>query len=751
MALNKRTSGGPGISQTLQKRPSQDDSEHSRSKRGKYASTACNDCKRCKVKCIRLNDDPVCQRCASMGAQCVIIPTATQMAKEKDRHAQQTCTSRCVELAEEVSALKQQLSTLTATVSMIVEKQSSAPDCLNRRTPCSQSTVSTYANSDIRRDDKARQPNFVGPTRSAFGFHVAESSLALMGIPTGQDRSTSRSPTPCTRDATPTQPVQYRPPYTPVGTGVDILLGFSEAEIVRFLGIYQDEVVAVHPILDTEYFISNLPHLLNLAGQSTAASNDFPHFGAKDLHILRVAIATAMTHEVHSDQQIRDELIGVVDNDLGRITSVTQVGLKDLQIMGMLSIYFCHTEEELFAWRAIGKAARHALEMGLNHSRSLFDNFPDIASRKMATQVFWTVYQLDRRWSFGTSLSFALNDKDIDSDLPEPGQEFPYLKCTVAYGRLCSRIWEALPPYGSTSLRIPQETEEYLDFIIQNWRASIPDELRLRYTEDELTTQISAQPRVLHRLRTLLHLRGNYIRLLIHRHHVLDHENGKSDTKMVQLVVNIAKNSIQVLVDFNNTSDIYRRQPSVYHHYLVAALSVLLLAVCHAPNQFTETCRLSFVAALELLKSLSRHGTASRKLWKSISGVLPFVRSLTLRKDQQQSAKHQSDDNSAGIVGASTAPNGRTMQGQEPAPSEVPADVVREPWIGNTSHVDLWPNSEPDIFNISSDLMDLYDAFGTNAINAPQLQYDIGANNFGEQTTSNCDLSEISRHFEGLI
>jgi hypothetical protein len=27
---------------------------------------------------------------------------------------------------------------------------------------------------------------------------------------------------------------------------------------------------------------------------------------------------------------------------------------------------------------------------------------------------------LDRRWSFGTSLSFALVDRDIDPELPEP-------------------------------------------------------------------------------------------------------------------------------------------------------------------------------------------------------------------------------------------------------------------------------------------------------------------------------------------
>jgi len=60
------------------------------------------------------------------------------------------------------------------------------------------------------------------------------------------------------------------------------------------------------------------------------------------------------------------------------------------------------------------------MEMGLHHRISLQDNFPDAKMRELAIRVFWCTYALDRRWSFGTSLSFALNDKDIDSDLPEP-------------------------------------------------------------------------------------------------------------------------------------------------------------------------------------------------------------------------------------------------------------------------------------------------------------------------------------------
>jgi hypothetical protein len=60
------------------------------------------------------------------------------------------------------------------------------------------------------------------------------------------------------------------------------------------------------------------------------------------------------------------------------------------------------------------------LEMGL-HRR-------DVVAKASASEeevlsinrLFWSVYSLDRRWSFGTGLPFVMQDKDIDPCLPDP-------------------------------------------------------------------------------------------------------------------------------------------------------------------------------------------------------------------------------------------------------------------------------------------------------------------------------------------
>jgi hypothetical protein len=406
----------------------------------------------------------------------------------------------------------------------------------------------------------------------------------------------------------------------------------------------------------------------------------------------------------------------------------------------MQSLYFCHTEEELFAWRAIGRACRQALEMGLHRKQSLLDNFKDPEERKLAVQVFWVVYELDRRWSFGTSLSFALNDRDIDTQLPEPGKGYPYLKGMVAYARLCSRVWEALPPYGSPLQTIPKETEDYLDFITSNWLLSIPQELQFRHPRLGLAPK--TQPRLLHRLRTLLYLRGNHMRTLIHRHHVLTPENIKADMQAARLVVDIAKDSILVLVHLNETSDIYARQQSIYHYYLLSALAVLLLAVCHAPSMFAEASRESFISAVELVKGFSRHGTASRRLWKSIRGLLPVIKSLGLHGDAVIQAG-SSVTKESGEASTSAAV-------QQSLPLEPARDEVPNTWNGGDLNFDTDIGSMPDIFNIGDELIDLYDAFGT-AANTQPVQPDPSTENFGEQGLTVWEIGEISRHFQGLI
>lgn len=198
-----------------------------------------------------------------------------------------------------------------------------------------------YIGSASQRLGEPREPQFVGPTRSAFSFNIAESSLARMGIPTDTSAPVSGAPSisASSREQTPelnsrSTAVEYEP---------DCLLAFSNGEVVRLLETYQEEVVSVHPFMDVKELVASAPHILHyvrITQQPRAAIPGVdaigPKIGKKDVHILKLAIATAVIHESHGRNHLATKLVESVEPDVCRISNDTEVQLKDLQIMTML-------------------------------------------------------------------------------------------------------------------------------------------------------------------------------------------------------------------------------------------------------------------------------------------------------------------------------------------------------------------------------------------------------------------------------
>jgi hypothetical protein len=102
------------------------------------------------------------------------------------------------------------------------------------------------------------------------------------------------------------------------------------------------------------------------------------------------------------------------------------------------TMFHFHRDEEGLAWRLIGQVARMCIELGLHRRDALFKALPDDEERSSAVNLFWAVYVLDRRWSFGTGMPFAIQDSDIDPTLPEPVRLLLIVRCTVLTDSLCS-------------------------------------------------------------------------------------------------------------------------------------------------------------------------------------------------------------------------------------------------------------------------------------------------------------------------
>ena len=422
-----------------------------------------------------------------------------------------------------------------------------------------------------------------------------------------------------------------------------------------------------------------------------------------------------------------------------------------------------------------------ALELGLHRHESLKEDFPGDDERSRANRLFWCIYVLDRRWSFGTSLPFSLQDADIDPELPEPVRvtlhnsqimltiekrsSADYLQCMIKYSRVCSKVWHAFPNFGSPTKAIPEETVSYLEFQLQSWQRAIPPHLRL----DEITVSPASTDRTQRRLAALLYLRGVHAQILINRHRILSTHNIQAEMEGAQRVVTFARDGINVLVDLNKGSDIYVRQQVAFNYFLISFLAVIFLAVCHEPSIFRAQCKGSFHDAVELVRQLSARSPASKRLWKTVRALQHEAHKVGLHPDSRRGLRRESRDSAP-----EPAPNAvavpkparsmpctnRLLEAPSHAMSTTPYHVdsvlqnnnfgctqnygsnmsqASNEWDATTATLD--PNQ------MSYDLASWYDIFGMmdNADDGLHSTPELGNNNAVLQN------GEISRLFQNLI
>ncbi|KAH6658442.1 hypothetical protein BKA67DRAFT_214333 [Truncatella angustata] len=715
----------------------------SRSKRAKYTAAACDACKRRKLKCIRDLGKRECDRCMAGEVVCsfadgqdALEPFVAAPAASDDNR------SRIEKLERELAALRRQVTHLAC----VIEKgQTPRSEIHAAESVCTPSQTSLTAAGVKER----KEVQFVGTTRPAFALNVSKAALSVVDEPSDASDDSGTEPEAPPVAATPSPEVSH-------GSTQDPLLGMPISAVYRLLDIFQGEIEPMYPLLDTANLRSRAAEMIKQFQEEYYLKFD-GRLSQKDIHLLKIVLATALVFENQQKTELSSQLIASFEDDALRITSPSDVDLQEVQVFAIMSVYHFHCDEELLAYRSIGISTRMVLELGLHRRRSLFENYPEPAHRSLAIRVFWCIYALDRRWSFGTGLSFALIDRDIDPQLPQPSLDMPYFQSLVAYGKLCSKVWDAIPHYGSSSESMPTSMESMLESEIQGWFSTIPDILQLTTTETIPSAEVTRHDRSLFQhLQTLLYLRGNYIRCLIHRHHVVSAAAIAHSPVSARLVVSIAQDTIRILVNLDNTSDIYSRHQVAYNFFLISAISIMLLAVCHAPAEFAQTCRKDFFVAIDLVRGFSRLSLQGRRLWSSLRGLVARLRQLGIMNSGSSRGHKRRIRGSRPDVHDHTLLDGvssqRTSRGAElNIPSVVTENSpdVQQQGTG-PGYFDA---STPDMNLMGDDLVGVFDTFGRAYMDSSLNPVVPAAETRFDDSLSflNGDVDDFSEYFMGLI
>ena len=192
-----------------------------------------------------------------------------------------------------------------------------------------------------------------------------------------------------------------------------------------------------------------------------------------------------------------------------------------------------------------------------------------------------------------------------------------YLKHITKYNKITSKVWSYNQSFESNN-DAKRDEIGFLDYQVLSWYEGVPESLKFN---KDLARENEITSRGQRKLRFLLLLRANLARIQIYRPILHSATSIMENRQSAQKVIEVAKDTIDVLIRVNQSSDLYRTQQVVYNYFLIQALAVIFLATSHAPAEFFRQTREEFYGALDLIKGFSTRSYISKRLWTTIRGL----------------------------------------------------------------------------------------------------------------------------------
>ena len=249
----------------------------------------------------------------------------------------------------------------------------------------------------------------------------------------------------------------------------------------------------------------------------------------------------------------------------------------------------------------------------------------------------------------------------------------------ILYSQLASKVWHVtgvMDNHQAAILDLGQMTN--VEHEIYRWNQSLS--AGLLFDPAVTFDAKSSIPRGQRRLQVILRLRTNQMVMQLYqpilRSATSIHENYSTASK----AVDVAKETIRILVDMNATTDIYRTQQVCFNYFLITSLGVIFLAVSHAPVTFAETVRDELNKALEIVQGASQDSFLARRLWKMGCGLDEVAPKLRTASRQMKLTNANDPHSNAAVAMASLA--GNPVDEMAAYSSHVPGSMAGSPVNG---------------------------------------------------------------------
>ncbi|KAF5591679.1 fungal specific transcription factor [Fusarium pseudocircinatum] len=476
----------------------------------------------------------------------------------------------------------------------------------------------------------------------------------------------------------------------------------------QVLAIYEEEVGMMYPFLD----INQLSH--EIIEKPTQSYSDYPLssslYGENIANIAFLVLAIVSSFEGSKAVDIVSPIVEEAFVSTIPKMYLQSPNLSDLTLMTLLCIFFFLTDREKEAWRLIGTIMR------LVHERSSQEE--QNPAEKISDNFFWSLYTMDRRWSFGTGLPFAVQDSEVNRpSLPtnDSDHSLAYLKQMVSFCGIASDVRSFFLGTLASRLQDSNSTQDYLVFRVLQWQQNLPRRLQFNGIDDEFDMAI--EKRGHYKLRLMLYLRANQMRTIILRKAASRFGSHNIDTSNFEVMIQVARDTIQVLARLARETDIYHAQHKTFNHFLETALSSLLLVTCYASPDQSKSCLQDVVAATQLIHRLARESPITMRL----RDKLQTIRKAT---DELRSQRYTGSGEGFGLVPGTGATRVEQASGLSEAAhaTNLTGDPILLNGLAATANIPVglfdidaaettWVDTDPSMFNNLSQILGNCESF----------------------------------------
>ncbi|KAL7943929.1 hypothetical protein V8C42DRAFT_327203 [Trichoderma barbatum] len=596
----------------------------SRKRRHSYTRVACDECQRRKTKC---SGERPCKACKDSNHACLYDRTTRFRARNR--------TSNPTESQSSSANAQTQGQTASSTDLGSGQPQPGATSIVTPPAPPSKAN---------------------GLLSSDYYLQLAERLLTAAKPPSAQ-KTKNQGP----YDGMPVtylleQLLLHRASKTPG----NVLAFVDNDRWLSIIAFYEEEIGVQYPFLNLEELKRQVTevdprkakddHIL----PSQASSDTKPSRSQVEniaIHVLAIisifadaraiGIANPWVEETYAATVARTQLQSIIN-------------AADLCLLILAAIFFFHSDREVLAWRGIGNVLRLLQENGSRNSGDLSLH----AGNQIASsgeKLYWCVYTLDRRWSFGTDLPFAVHDTEIDRHpmLDNDTPSSSYVMSMVSYCRISSdvRKWLLEPTSGSAS----DMTRDFLDFRVVQWKRNLP--IKLHY-DNSKKYDAARVDRGEYRIRLLLYLRANQMRTIIHRTSANRLASNNLDPSTVNVLAEVSHDTIRTLVRLADETDIYHAQHKTYNHFLESALSSMLLVLGSINDDANRaSCLQDAFDAVELIQRLSLTSPVSQRLLERLRNIHEAMDSFRARGSRATSQISSSLDGTTSLAQNAYSPD----------------------------------------------------------------------------------------------